>query len=335
LKITIHFIILSLAFASASCSKEIITETTSQDYCEMNDLIKSEPIYNPELNQYDFDWTTLDSMSIGRYSFMGEFYKDKFYALGGFTGNPQPLNDSLSIKGEVFDIHSKQWNSISPAKIRQQGGTSELIGDNIYVFGGYPWINNVEIYNISSNSWRTGNNLPIDLYYSTSQIYNCKVFIIDYLSNILIFDIETENWTTRSFPRTLKFDPNSVIHENSLYIWDDESLYRYQDMLILEEIKFPESMNTVYLQGLVYKDHILFFGGSEGHSKGSETTTNIHSYNPETGYWKKLKSSFKIPRQYDFSVFSVNNEIYIIGGRNPITWDPIGHVEYIQNLKIE
>jgi hypothetical protein len=57
---------------------------------------------------------------------------DKLYVVGGIDQSSLPLNSV-----EVFDLSTGDWSTIAPLPITMVAPGVEVVGDSLFVFGGY------------------------------------------------------------------------------------------------------------------------------------------------------------------------------------------------------
>lgn len=141
----------------------------------------------PWLDVYDFktkQWTQLADAPHARDHFQAAVLDGKIYAVGG-RRTSQATNQvfDLVVKAaDVYDINTKQWQSLPQGITTPRAGTSTLVvKDEIWVLGGEtnrppPAHNEVEILNPDNQSWRSFKPLNRGRHGTGAILYNQKVW---------------------------------------------------------------------------------------------------------------------------------------------------------------
>eukprot|EP00981_Chlorochromonas_danica_P001510 scaffold326_cov169-Ochromonas_danica.AAC.11 len=137
------------------------------------------------------EWKVMSPMPTARHALITVVIGRSLYVIGGW------INGSISSTDlERYDIDCNQWTTCTPMPTGRRLLGAAGYMDQIYVFGGIATTGHcktVEIYDIASNTWRTGPDLPL-----ASQA--SAVAIADYLYVILHGD---SIW--RFDPRTMTY----------------------------------------------------------------------------------------------------------------------------------
>lgn len=316
----------------------------------INKLLKCLPILlvlsaciDDDISRYDScssnlpatdQWIKLEPMNVGRFDAAFEMSCNKIFVLGGSSNAPR--------SGEYYDLRTNKWYKTTDLIEEQAGVTSELINDKIYLFGNQ-MSNKVQYYDIASDSWSYTTDFPVEsLYWATSESYADQIYIFggyvpsqpDNPTKMYIFDTISETYEEDTIPADLE-RPRSVRVNDMFYLWSAGIMYSYD--VVNNSWKKIESARE-YLKfnqvGIFYKDKILFIGGSEEPRKDSPATTDITVYDPVTDDWSIIPSSINYGRHYRFGVFAKDTSLFIVGGREAITWESIKDLEYISNLEL-
>src|SRR5918995_6934387 len=75
-----------------------------------------------------------------------------------------------------------RWSNGTSMPTSRSEITATIIGDNIYVIGGLDKsgniLDNVEVYNIKNDSWKTVAPLPQPLHHTTASNFDGKIYVI-------------------------------------------------------------------------------------------------------------------------------------------------------------
>ena len=96
-------------------------------------------------------------------------YKDKLFVFGGLSQNHDLLNTV-----EMFSPATKKFVMMAPMKTARRNFACCRVGNFVYVISGSTHgvkTNSVEIYNLDSNTWTDGVDLPV----SGQPLYACAV----------------------------------------------------------------------------------------------------------------------------------------------------------------
>ena len=188
---------------------------------------------------------------------------------------------------------SSWWFNGTPMPTPRTEVTATIIGDNIYVIGGFDKsgkiLDTVEVYNIKNDSWKTVAPLPQPLHHTAASSFNDKIYVIGGYTNdtiiinrvpsakLFIYDLNNDTWTEGSPMPTAR-----------------------------------GALTAVFIDGILYA-----IGG-----EGESGVMNINeAYNPKTNNWVS-KSPMPTPRHHVASAV-VDGNVYVIGGRvqgvSPIT----------------
>lgn len=310
--------------------------------CTNDDHTNNNQVLESKLNTVN-TWTYLPDMPVYRYDSGFEIYQNKIYALGGFSWDG---SKSASDQGDIFDLETKKWTKTTKLLKESEGVTSTQLNGKIYLIGGRYSNSKIQIYDIATNSWKYGVDFPLEnFYWGTAQTYNDKIYVmggyvpstteIQIKSTMYIFDLKLNKWILDSIPSDLVF-PNSVKFEDKFYLWSSGVIYSYQpETKIWNEIASGSKHAKANQEAIVYKNRIIFIGGSDSTHKDSPTSTDITIFDPKLDKWTITSSTINHKRHYGFGVFSRNNEVFILGGREAGSWEGLNKIEYISTIEID
>src|ERR1044071_7523898 len=141
-----------------------------------------------------------------RYAFQAALGTDNMlYVAGGQTADAVPtLYDQVS----RYDYTTNTWNNVAPLPVPLGQGTIGAWNGKVYVAGGFiggtSVTNALRIYDIASNTWTSGANMPTSpgVEAAAGAVVNGKFYVMggdDFnngLNTTFIYDIATNTWTT-------------------------------------------------------------------------------------------------------------------------------------------
>jgi len=145
----------------------------------------------PWVDQYNFDtreWNTLVDAPRARDHFHAAEYQGKIYCAGGRnTDHASAKVFALTIpEVDVYDINSNRWTTLPQSNdipTRRAGTAATVLGDELIIMGGESGSQStahdeVEAYNITSQSWRSLSNLERGRHGTQAVRYNNKIYIM-------------------------------------------------------------------------------------------------------------------------------------------------------------
>lgn len=317
--------ILIIILITSCASKKIIQKDTS-----------SKPSPEKELR---FKLTRKENMPFGAYDFGAELYKGKIYAFLDHARNRYGKEDGNHGDVCVFNIDKGQWSKINVIPKSQEGASSVLIKNKIYLIGGRNFSDLVQVYNIETNNWEESFHLPIGLYWTTVEAYKESFYVIGgyadgvngdgvrTLNNVQIYNTNTKKWTEgATYPRKSQL-LNSLNYMNEFYVWGGGKIYKYipkRDMWFTEQSLMYKLKDSQ--EGVVLNNEFIFINGQNGTSLKDKATKQIFSYNPKTKVFKESIDNLITGRHYSYNVFEYKNKVYILGGREDQEWKSMNDV---------
>jgi hypothetical protein len=245
------------------------------------------------------------------------------------------------------DIYNASNNSWTTAELSQDREylAATTIGSRVFFAGGRSWetaangystwavSNVVDIYDNATNSWTvaTLSEARSDLSATTAgdKIFFAGGFRDQFQQiptrTIDIFDDLSNSWST-SMLLEAKAGHGAIKIENNLFwssgIFDNNGLgYWPSNHVEIKNLQNNTDTFTcitpkVYSTPVVKDDNIIFFPGTMGNGQLSGNVFDI--YNFHTNQWSIAQLNREI---YDATIISVNNTIYIAGGRDQ-PWGP-------------
>ncbi len=173
-------------------------------------------------------WSTLTSLPTASQQPGGAAVGSDFYVISGFNTTSDYLPNV-----QVYNTSTNAWSSEAsiPTPVALPG--VGVISSSIYVVGGLNstistnngYLNSLQIYNTSSNTWSQGKAIPTPGYGQAVGVVNGILYAIGgnddgtLLTSVEAFNPSTDEWTTEtSVPATLQ-SPSAVVLNNLIYVF--------------------------------------------------------------------------------------------------------------------
>jgi len=230
---------------------------------------------------------SIAELSKGREYLAAATIGNKVFLAGGTSWETSASGYSTWVTSNVVDIYDNITGSWTTASLseRRSNLTATTAGNKIYFAGGYagPMVTNIspviDVFDASTNSW------------SVSFLQQAKASHASVVVGDKIF------WGAGIFNY---FDP-TFYPSNSVEIRDLNSGVS-SHVCVIPKIN-PNAVST--------KDRVIFFPGN--FENGVYSGNEFDIYDPTSDQWSIGRISKEI---YDATVISLNNSIYIAGGRN-------------------
>src|SRR5687768_14015002 len=231
-------------------------------------------VYNPATNT----WAPAAPLPITNHHNAAATAAGNLYAFGGtsrFTYRYNPEDDSWT---HVATMPLGQ--SLTPA--------AGVINDKIYVAGGDPTGNLLQIFDAATNTWSTGASMTFNRgHHTAGAVINGKFYVCSGRGPgaqraLEVYDPQTNNWTRLA---------DAGVHRSGIA--------------------------AAAVNGELY-----IFGGEEG-----GVHKEVEVYNPPTNTWRRIQPDWPIPR-HGIWASVIGNKIYIPGGGieenyNPTTYNHV------------
>jgi N-acetylneuraminic acid mutarotase len=340
-----YFLIIILFVTLNSCKtkKSNITDNSKVIVTNSENLKKVKFI--PESKLLQFQLTKKEDMPFPAYDFGAELYNGKIYAFLDTYRNRYGKEDHNHGDVCVYDIEKNSWTKVNIIPKSQEATKSVLVGDKIYLIGGYGFKDLIQVYNINKNSWEESLKLPFGLYWCSAEVFNDKIYIIGgyaedmekkgvrFLSDVQILDTKTKTWSKGAeMPRKIQ-SPNSLKYNDQFYVWDcnPKVMFKYniaKDMWVSVDELQPYVKGAQ--EGIVFNDKFIFISGQNTSGLQSKAVKKIYRYNPVLKIYEESYNNLLIGRHYNYGVFEYKSKIYILGGREDQEWEPMNAVIEIE-----
>jgi hypothetical protein len=240
--------------------------------------------------------------------------------------------------GKVTEPNSNSWQTLSPmptARASATAGKFSIDGrEKIYVIGGTDTVGGsvnlttVEIYDLSSNSWSTGEPLPVLLHAMDSAVISNVVYVFGfqfdgYSPSLEVYYPATNTWEVIDWPTSRPFGQGIVALNDRLYfIGGTEDMSTPVGSV---EVYYPltrtwESLPSMPTPRMVPSLAVV---GTNIYAVGGKITNSPDTYcqslevfNTLTNTWTSL-NSFNYYHYEEIEVVSVGTKIYLFGGITP------------------
>ena len=291
----------------------------------------------------DFNWTVGTPSPIARVEAGGAVINDKIYVFGGFTNTSM----DASLQSHVYDPSTNVWTRLAdmPAKITHSICAAD--GNIVWIVAGFdgndPGVatNNVYKYNIVTDSWSQGPNLPEARGGGGTAIVGRELhffggYAADRNTNkadhwVLDLDNPTA-WTTAANMPSPRGHLGVAVFSGKIYAvggqFGHDGANTESDLMHVYDpatntwaqsasLPFPRSHHEAGT--IVHEDHIIVLGGQ---SAVSTNINDISAYDPATDTWKTLPT---LPININGTIAAIiNNQFYVTtgsinGGASPQT----------------
>ena len=291
----------------------------------------------------DFNWTVGTPSPIARVEAGGAVINDKIYVFGGFTNTSM----DASLQSHVYDPSTNVWTRLAdmPAKITHS--ICAVDGNIVWIVAGFdgndPGVatNSVYKYNIVTDSWSQGPNLPEARGGGGTAIVGRELhffggYAADRNTNkadhwVLDLDNPTA-WTTAANMPSPRGHLGVAVFSGKIYAvggqFGHDGANTESDLMHVYDpatntwaqaasLPFPRSHHEAGT--IVHEDHIIVLGGQ---SAVSTNINDISAYDPATDTWKTLPT---LPININGTIAAIiNNQFYVTtgsinGGASPQT----------------
>jgi hypothetical protein len=170
-------------------------------------------------------WTTGTAGGASRTFIQGVTYNDKLYIWGGIVGG-NAVNTM-----DIYDFKTGTWGTGTAGGTARRSYSAGLYNGKIYYWAGCTTnacsgvnVNNLDIYDIATDSWSTGTsggtarNSHVGVIYN-GKFYNWSGFTTVVVNTMDIYNIATDTWTTGATGGTAKSNATAVIYKDKMYSW--------------------------------------------------------------------------------------------------------------------
>jgi hypothetical protein len=222
------------------------------------------------------------------------------YKIRVTTGAKDLAGNTISSQYETASgFTTTGWKKLADMSTGRDRHASVVLSDKLYIIGGRSsgsYISSVEMYDISSNSWTSKNNLPNTLVDAESVTYNNYIYLVGGTSdNFSKYDTSNDSWTSLGSTYCRSHECRAVMIGSTLYVMGrlSSSTSGVSNYTALKAYSFSgsswstkASMSTgrAHFGAAVYDSKIYVFGGQSG-SGSYDLTDSVEVYDPSTNSW--------------------------------------------------
>lgn len=261
-----------------------------------------------------------------------------------FTGViDQPKLSGFEILGDGEVLPDPcTWNSLASSKYDKVESQSAKVNDKLYVFAGFEeglQITGVtEIYDTNNNQWSLGKSMPDPVTHMGAVVVDDEVWIVAGFtgnhpgvatSKVQIYNTKTNNWRYGPSLPNPRGSGSAVYNEGKIHFFGGLLPDRKTDVgehyiLDLDNLAagwksaapLPNGRN--HLGGASVDGIVYAIGGQYGHDGGLPAVDDqkfLHSYNPATDKWTRLRDLPEARSHFEPGTIVHNGKIIIVGGR--------------------
>ncbi len=292
--------------------------------------------YSSRVDIYDVvsnTWTTAELTQPERQGMAVATVGDKILFAGGGDND----NGATTKRVDIYNASNNTWSTAELSQGREYFAAATL-GDKVLFAGGRTWqtsggystwaaSNVVDIYDNSTGEWTTAalSEARSDL---SATAVDGKIYFAGGFSDqfqqipskaLDIFDVTANSWSTSELVEEKAahadisvnnkiFWASGIFNNNGLGPWPSNHV-EIRD-LSTGNTSFACIIPKMWCRAVRKGDDIVFFPGGMGNGMVSGTEFDI--YNINSGQWTTAHLDKEI---YDATIISVNNTIYVAGGR--------------------
>ena len=243
-----------------------------------------------KLDSHSNTWQREANVPVNIYSATASALNDTLYLVGGYTCSIGSTScNTVSAKMYAYNVHFNTWTSLPSMPTARSNLNSAIVGNILYVIGGYSgiissgsyvYLSTVEAYNIYTGQWSTKTSMPVPRGNFGLAVVGEKIYVYggykgcglpNIYSSTIVYDTTTNLWST------VASMPISVVGNSGASV-----------------------------DGIIYS-----IGGS---TNCQDIINTVLAYDPQSNTWS-YKSPVPVGTNYPATTVN-GNQIYIIGGSN-------------------
>lgn len=243
-------------------------------------------------------WIDQSAMKVARVEATTIDYRDNIYVFNGFKPGIR-IAESV----EKYDSSTKQWSLIGSSSVNDDSAMTHngavRVGVDVWLIGGrvgsHPGrvSNKVWIYNLDSNKWRRGPDLPVPSAAGGAALVNNKIHWIG----------------------GIDADASCDVANHFVYDLDKPSA-GWNNITATAGMPSPRNhFSTAAVNGIIY-----VMGGQYGHDacpgKMTQDTPLVHAFNPANNQWSQKADMPNKNSHSEPGTFVYKDDIYTTGGEN-------------------
>lgn len=207
------------------------------------------------------------------------------------------------------------------------GAAIVSVGDEIFIISGRENAtnsvgNSVDIYNVKTNSWRSGAPIPNPTYAPAFSVVENNIYIFDgyNINRMQIYDTASDAWSDGGALDFSIFAASAVTIDQKIYIMGgvtngytgiNNGLHIYDTETKTWTVGEAMPVGVAHTTAAPVDGKIYLFGGMAALS--GATTDMVQVYDTRSGHWNTDAALLSEARGAGMSV-AVGNKIYVMGG---------------------
>lgn len=234
-------------------------------------------------------------------------------------------NDNIKlIKSRTLD--NDTWlEKVSTLPINISYSSADVVDGKVYVIGGYPNINSVNVYDPHTNTWDTSKtSMPTARHAFGTAVLDGKIYCIggsnssSYYNKVEVYDPATDSWNISKSPMpTPRAGLGVAVIDDKIYCIGGSSTATFNKVEVYNpktdtwetKASMPQAVFGSVIEVANNKIYSIGGGYTSTAYKG-----DVQIYNPSTNSWTKSSSTMPTPRRY-LSGELLNGKIYCFGGQ--------------------
>ncbi len=287
----------------------------------------------PTIATQPTSWSTMPSMGGNRSEAAVTAGPDGLiYVMGGFSELAVTPLDTAN----TYNPLTGEWKTLAPMPVATRGAAAVSDGEGkIYVLGGDDGtpIAATQIYDIASNTWSTGADMPgprweLNAVYVNSYVYVVGGYSAGAQSTVWYYTPSTDTWNVRPSLPSGRFAGALLVTGSDLYyIGGLSGTTTAQDEVYHFDIyassawvsTTPLPAPRAAMAGVTGPDGLMyvFGGGSNWNNFGTAVNTG-YWFNPSNATWMSIPN-LPIPVRYEGAAATNDGRIWCLGGSNETT----------------
>ena len=288
-------------------------------------------------------WNTKEPMSQARTGLGVVAVVDKIYAIGG------QADDGFVGTNERYDPKTDKWVNLKPMPTPRANFAIVAYKGGIYCIGGKSRdgvCSGVEVYDVATNSWSTKKDIPFNGLNIQAHVADGKIFVVKkhdftwetpytFTLDVYRYNISTDEWTQADIPYTDWIATGSAMFGFVSVTMDDKIMIYFKYIEpgnlwydVFDIAMIYDAKTNVWSEAITPPNALGFPARTLGQVFGGCMTSGIYApkkiyffqetrstvYDPVTTAWRDVAS---MPEsRIDFGVATVNDIMYVIGGKN-------------------
>jgi Galactose oxidase, central domain/Kelch motif len=251
------------------------------------------------------------------------------------TASPKPRTHAAATSQSLAGIPVGRWTALPPAPHSRGEVSAALVGDSIYVVGGFDTTGHttalVERLNLRTGRWSTSRPLPQPLNHMNAVGYSGRLYVVGGYSqpgdtsagavrSFWRYDPATDRWTGMPSAPLSRAAAGAAVMGHRLYVAGGRSdtLTTISTLAIFDFDTDKWSLGPAlhhareHVAGVAADGAVWILGGR---AVGLGNFADVESYRPGTSSWDRLPP-MPVARS-GFQAVNVDGKIVVVGGEGP------------------